>query len=140
MALTLGEHAEFRLRTDPAPSVEAPLVFVGHGLDVPEQQINDLEGLDLKGAVVVYLATTPRSLPSALQAHFGSAAERWLRYRAAGAVGTIAIANPRNVDVPWSRSSGQRLQPAMSLADPSLDEYQGQQVAITMNPAHADLL
>jgi hypothetical protein len=138
--LTLGEQANFSLRIDPAASVEAPLVFVGHGLEVPEQQINDFEGLDLKGAVVVYIAATPRSLPGALQAHFGSAAERWHMYRAAGAVGTIAIPNPRNVDVPWVRSTGQRLQPAMSLSDPSLDEYQGQQVAITMNPAHADLL
>src|SRR5262249_3920423 len=66
--------------------------------------------------------------------------ERWLMYRAAGAVGTIAIANPRNVEVPWSRSTGQRLQPEMSLADASLDEYPGQQVAITMNPEYADLL
>jgi Peptidase family M28 len=138
--LTLGEHANFSLRIDPASSVDASLVFVGRGLNVPDQQINDLEGLDLKGAVVVYVNTTPRTLPSALQAHFGSAAERWHMYREAGAVGTITIANPRNVDVPWVRSAPQRLQPAMSLADRSLDEYPGQQVAITMNPAHAALL
>jgi peptidase M28-like protein len=138
--LTLGEHANFSLRIDPAPSVDAPLVFVGSGLNIPGQPINDLEGLDLKGAVVVYVNTTPRTLPGALQAHFGSATERWHMYRDAGAVGTIAIANPKNVDVPWARSAPQRLQPAMSLADRSLDEYPGQQVAITMNPAHADLL
>jgi hypothetical protein len=138
--LTLGEHANFSLRVDPASSVNAPLVFVGEGLEVPEQQINDLAGLDLKGAVVVYINATPRTLPAPLQAHFGSAAERWHVYRAAGAVGTIEIANPRNVDVPWSRSTGQRLQPAMSLADASLDEYPGQQVAIRMNPEYADLL
>ena len=138
--LVLGEHAGFSLRIDPAPSVDAPLVFVGHGLDIPEQQISDLSGLSLKGAVVVYLAATPKSLPGALQAHFGSAAERWHMYRAAGAVGTITIANPKNVDVPWARSSPQRLQPAMSLADPALDEYQGQQIAITMNPSHANML
>jgi len=138
--LTLGEHANFSLRIDPAPSVEAPLVFVGHGLNIPEQRINDLEGLDLHGAVVVYLNATPRSLPAPLQAHFGSTAERWQVYRAAGAVGTISIANPKNVDIPWARATLQRLQPAMSLADPSLDEYPGQQVAVTMNPAHAGLL
>jgi Zn-dependent M28 family amino/carboxypeptidase len=138
--LTLGEHANFSLRIDPSASVDAPLVFVGHGLDVPEQQINDLDGLNLKGAIVVYVNATPRTLPGALQAHFGSTAERWHMYRAAGAVGTISIANPKNTDIPWSRSTGQRLQPAMSLADPLLDEYAGQQVAITMNPAYADLL
>ena len=138
--LTLGEHANFSLRVDPAASIEAPLVFVGHGLEIPEQQINDLDGLDLKGAVVVYINATPQTLPAALQAHFGSAVERWRMYRAAGAVGTISIANPKNIDVPWARSTGQRLQAAMSLADPSLNEYPGQQVAITMNPAYADLL
>jgi hypothetical protein len=138
--LTLGEHANFSLRIDPAPSVEAPLVFVGHGLDIPERQINDLDGVNLTGAVAVYLGATPRTLPGALQAHFGSAAERWHMYRAAGAVGTITIANPKSVDVPWSRSATQRLQPAMSLADSSLDDYQGQQVAITMNPAYANML
>jgi len=138
--LTLGEHANFSLRIDPAQAEEAPLVFIGHGLSIPEQHINDLEGLDLRGAVVVYINSTPRTLPAALQAHFGSSAERWQVYRAAGAVGTISIANPMNVDIPWARSATQRLQPAMSLADPSLDEYPGQQVAITMNPAHAGML
>ena len=138
--LLLGEHAGFSLRNDPAPSVDAPLVFVGHGLNIPEQKINDLEGLSLKGAVVVYIGATPRSLPGALRAHFGSAAERWRMFREAGAVGTITIANPKNVEVPWAQSSPQRLQPAMSLADPALDAYPGQQVAITMNPAHASLL
>ncbi|HET9834464.1 MAG TPA: M28 family metallopeptidase, partial [Vicinamibacterales bacterium] len=130
----------FSLRINPASSVEAPLVFVGHGLNIPEQHINDLEGLDLRGAVVVYLNTTPRTLPAALQAHFGSSAERWHMYAAAGAVGTIAVASPKNIDIPWARSTPQRLQPAMSLADPSLDEYPGQQIAVTMNPAHAGLL
>ena len=138
--LTLGEHANFSLRIDPAPAADAPLVFVGRGLNIPEQQINDLDGLNLNGAVVVYIAATPRTLPGALQAHFGSAAERWRMYHAAGAVGTIAIANPKSIEVPWSRTTSQRLQPAMSLADPALDEYPGQQVAITMNPAHANML
>jgi Zn-dependent M28 family amino/carboxypeptidase len=138
--LTLGEHANFSLRIDPAAAVEAPLVFAGRGLDLPEEGINDLADIDLKGAVVVYLSTTPRTLPGALQAHVGSAAERWRMLRAAGAIGTVTIANPRNVETAWAKTAPARLQPAMSLADPALDEYPGQQVAITMNPAHAALL
>src|SRR5947207_14135875 len=35
--LTLGEDANFNMRIDPAPSVDAPLVFVGYGLKVPDQ-------------------------------------------------------------------------------------------------------
>ncbi len=138
--LTLGEDANVSLRVDPAPSVDAPLVFVGHGLKIPDRSIDDLDGLDLRGAVVVYLNTTPRTLSGALQAHFGSTAERWQMYREAGAIGTISIANPKTVEMPWTRSTSQRLQPAMSLADSSLADYPGQQIALTMNPAHADRL
>src|SRR5204862_4976443 len=81
--LVLGEDANVSMRIDPAPSVDAPLVFVGYGLKVPEQKIDDFDGLTLKGAIVVHLAATPRSLPGPLQAHYGSAAERWKMYRAA---------------------------------------------------------
>jgi Zn-dependent M28 family amino/carboxypeptidase len=44
------------------------------------------------------------------------------------------------MDIPWARSTLARLQPAMSLADPSLNETAGQQLSVTMNPAHADRL
>jgi Zn-dependent M28 family amino/carboxypeptidase len=138
--LTLGEDANISVRVDPAASVDAPLVFVGYGLNLPEQHINDLAGLNLKGAVVVYISSTPKALPGPLQAHFGSAAERWKMYKAAGAIGTISIANPKSMDIPWARSTLARLQPAMSLTDPSLDDAPGQQISVTMNPAHADKL
>jgi hypothetical protein len=78
--------------------------------------------------------------PGPLQAHFGSAAERWQMYRAAGAVGTISIANPKTMDIPWARSTLARLHPAKALADPSLGDGAGQQLSITLNPAHADKL
>ena len=138
--LILGEDATISMRVDPAPSLEAPLVFVGYGLNIPERNINDFADLNLKGAIVVYISATPKSLPGPLQAHFGSAAERWQVYRAAGAVGTISIANPKSMDIPWARSTLARLHPAKALADPSLQDGAGQQLSITMNPAHADKL
>jgi Zn-dependent M28 family amino/carboxypeptidase len=138
--LTLGEDANISMRVEPAPSIDAPLVFVGYGLSVPERNINDLAGTSLKGAVVVYISATPKSLPGPLQAHFGSAAERWKLYKAGGAIGTVSIAHPRSMEIPWARSTLARLQPAMALADASLDDAPGQQLAVTMNPAHADKL
>ena len=138
--LTLGEDANISVRVDPAPAVEAPLVFVGYGLNIPERRINDFAGVNLDGAIVVYVSSTPKSLPGPLQAHFGSAAERWKMYKAAGAIGTISVANPKSMDIPWARSTLARLQPAMSLADAALDDAPGQQLSITMNPAHADKL
>jgi len=137
--LTLGDDATLNLRVDPASALEAPLAFVGYGLSIPERGINDFAGVNLKGAIVVYIASTPRSLPGPLQAHFGSAAERWKMYQAAGAVGTISIANPKSMDIPWARSTLARLQPSMSLAD-VLDEAPGQKLSVTMNPARAEKL
>jgi len=138
--LTLGDDANISMRVDPAPSIDAPLVFVGYGLKIPERGIDDFAGVNLEGAIVVHISATPKSLPGPLQAHFGSAGERWKMYKAAGAIGTISIANPKSMDIPWARSTLARLQPAMSLADASLTETAGQQLSVTMNPARADKL
>jgi Zn-dependent M28 family amino/carboxypeptidase len=102
--------------------------------------MDEIAGVDLRGAIAVYFSTAPDSLDAATRARFASTTERWRTLREAGAIGTITIANPRTAEIPWSRSSAQRLQPYTSPADSTLDEYRGQQVAITMNPAHAELL
>jgi len=138
--VTLGEEATFGMRIDPAPGVDAPLVFAGHGLQIPEVQHDDFAGLDVTGKVVVYLAGSPRSVPGALSAHYQSAAERWNTLKRLGAIGVIAIANPKAMDVPWERSSPNRLNPAMALADAALDDTAGQQVSIAFNPARAERL
>lgn len=139
-ALTLGEDANISMPVDPVAALEAPLVFVGYGLKIPGRSIDDFAGVNLRGAIVVHINATPPSLPGPLQAHFGSAAERWQMYRAAGAVGVIRIDNPKSMDIPWARSTLARLQPAMSLADASMDDAPGQQRSVTWNPAHADTL
>jgi hypothetical protein len=138
--LKLGEDAVLSLRGNLAPSVEAPLVFIGHGLQIPEAKYDDLAGLDLKGKVVVYLTGGPSTISSALKSHYSHRSERWTRLRNAGAIGQIEIPNPKSMDIPWERSSLARLQPSMSIADPTLNEVQGMQFSATMNPAHADKL
>ena len=54
--LTLGEDAIIGVRVDPAESVEAPLVFAGYGLVVPEARFDDFAGLDLRGKIIVTIA------------------------------------------------------------------------------------
>jgi Zn-dependent M28 family amino/carboxypeptidase len=138
--VALGDEATFGMRIDPAAAVEAPLVFAGHGLQIPEVKHDDFAGLDLKGKVVVHLAGSPRDVPSALSAHYQSAAERWSTLKRLGAIGLISIANPKAMDVPWERSSPNRLNAAMALADAALDDTAGQQVSIAFNPAKAERL
>ncbi|MGH8285136.1 MAG: M28 family peptidase, partial [Steroidobacteraceae bacterium] len=136
--LTLGEDAIFNLRGKPAPALEAPLVFAGYGLRIPSHGVDDLQGLDLKGKVVVAFLAAPTDVPGAVQAHFGSPGERWKTYRAAGAVGVAFIPNPFSMDLPWKRVALTRLEPYMALADPSFDEFRGQDVWVTVNPARAE--
>lgn len=138
--VALGDEASFGMRIEAAPEVEAPLVFAGHGLRIPEAGHDDFDGLDVKGKVVVYLAGAPRQVPGALSAHYQSAGERWQALKALGAVGTISVANPRAMDVPWERSAPNRLLPAMALADASLDDTAGQQMSVAFNPAKAERL
>src|SRR5437879_3019523 len=50
--LSFGDDAILSTRIEPAPEVNAPLVFVGNGLRIPAAGIDDFTGLDLKGKVV----------------------------------------------------------------------------------------
>ena len=67
--LVLGEDVIFSTRVDLAPEVEAPLVFVGYGLSIPEKNYDDLAGLDLKGKVAVLFSGSPAEMPGPLASH-----------------------------------------------------------------------
>jgi Zn-dependent M28 family amino/carboxypeptidase len=138
--LTLGEQAYFSTRFALAPRLDAPLVFVGYGLNIPETGYNDLAGLDLNGKVAVVLTGSPAEVPSALSAHYQARAERWKVLRAAGAIGLITIPNPASMDIPWSRMSLNRNHPSMELEGPEFEETAGVQLGVIFNPAYADLL
>ncbi len=138
--LVLGEDAMFNTRADLAPKVDAPLVFVGYGLRIPEKNYDDFSGLDLKGKVAVIITGSPSEMPSALASHYQSMAERAKALREAGAVGLISIPNPASMDIPWSRMTLARARPSMALADPSLNDSQGIKLLVVFNPADADKL
>ena len=138
--LTLGEDAFFSSRADLAPEVQAPLVFVGYGLTVPEQNYDDLADLDLNVKVAVSIGGSPSEIPGPLAAHHSSASERWKALRKSGAIGVIGIPNPASMDIPWSRMSVNRTHPSMTLADPQFDDTAGQKLAVVFNPTKAEQL
>jgi Zn-dependent M28 family amino/carboxypeptidase len=139
-AMTLGDDAIFSTRVDLASSVEAPLVFAGYGLNIPEKNYDDRAGLDLKGKVVVYLSGSPADIPSALAAHSQTARERWKALREAGAIGVITLPNPASMDIPWSRITANRTHVSMDLADAEFNDTEGEQLALMWNPARAEKL
>ena len=138
--LTLGDDAYFNTRADLAPALDAPLVFVGYGLAIPEKNYDDLAGLDLKDKVAVLFTGSPAEIPGPLASHYQSSSERWKSFRKAGAIGLISIPNPAALDIPWSRLSVNRTHPSMVLADAEFDETPGQKLYLTFNPAKAELL
>jgi Zn-dependent M28 family amino/carboxypeptidase len=137
-SLTLGEDVIMGTRAETAQEVEAPMVFVGYGLRIPEQKYDDFAGLDLKGKVAVYISGSTSDTPAALSAHYQSIAERWKALRAAGAIGMVSILNPASMDIPWSRISGNRAEPSMVLAEPGFNDTEGLQVSLLVNPASAE--
>jgi hypothetical protein len=139
-AVTLGDEAFFSMRIEHAPELEAPLVFVGYGLTVPEEGHDDLAGLDLKGKIALHFTGGPESIPGPLLAHYQSTGERWKFLEKAGALGVVAIRNPRGQDIPWERAALARFQPAMELLDPALAEASGQKIFVTFHPDRAKTL
>jgi Zn-dependent M28 family amino/carboxypeptidase len=134
--IVLGDEATFSMRIEPTPSVDAPIVFAGYGLQVPEVKHDDLAGLDLKGKIVLHLTGGPSTIPGPLLAHYQST--RWEYLKRSGAIGTLSIQNPKGQDIPWDRSKLSRFMPSLAIADPALDETVGQQVAVTINPDRAE--
>jgi hypothetical protein len=136
--IELGEEAVLSMRIAHAPRVEAPLVFVGYGLAIPEAKHDDFAGLDLQGKVVVLLTGGPPHISGPLKAHYQS--NRAAALKRAGVIGVISIQNPRGQDIPWERSKLARFRTTMALADAELSGGSDQQLAVTFNPTHAEKL
>lgn len=138
--LVLGNDAFFQLGAPAPDQLEAPLFFIGYGLHAPEAGHDDLQGLDLRGKVAVFIQGGPKVLVEPFRSHLQSTAVRWEAIRRTGALGWISIPNPRFLDLPFERIARQRLAPAMSLSDSTLDDRYGQKISILFNPASASLL
>lgn len=72
-----------------AETLEAPLVFVGFGLDAPEYGRDDYKGLDVRGKIVVALQGAPRGMPSEIGAHLNT--QKYKMAEKHGAVGLITV-------------------------------------------------
>jgi len=135
--LELGVEASLNPRAGMPPSIEAPMVFVGYGMVIPEAHYDDLAGLDLRGKIAVYVnATAPIDAPVPVKSHYSSSVERWNSLRKAGAIGVATIPNPR----PQAARSGdddldggpRPPQVSFELADRSLREFTGESIAVSL--------
>ncbi len=95
-------------------AVTAPLVFVGFGVRAPDQNHDDLVGVDLRGKIAVVLAKAPPRFPATALAHHSHARQKSRALAEAGAIGMISIPTPKDlVESPWARQIIQSRFPAM---------------------------
>jgi Zn-dependent M28 family amino/carboxypeptidase len=94
---------------DPDVTVDAELVFVGYGINAPEQKWNDYQGLDVRGKVVLMMVNDPPATVSEPDLFGGKALTyygRWTyKYEEAarqGAAGAILIHTTESASYPWN--------------------------------------
>lgn len=153
--LKLGTDAILGSRSAQAGQVDAPLVFIGYGLHLPEAKYDDFDSpeipwKELKGKVVVYINGGPADLPGPLKS-YARTAPFTKALRDAGALGAISIPTPKSMDFGWQRVASGASQPGMRLAatadgaevaakHPALADDHGTMFGATFNPAEAEKL
>ena len=153
--LVLGEDAILGARSAQLKAVDAPLVFIGYGLHLPESKYDDFNSAEvpwkeLKGKIVVFINGGPADLSGPLKSYARTAplAKALLD---AGAVGSISIPTPKSMDFGWQRVASGASQPGMRLAvapdadavaakHPALADVHSTMFSATFNPAQAEKL
>ncbi|HEY0063219.1 MAG TPA: M28 family peptidase [Telluria sp.] len=91
---------------------EAPVLFVGYGIDSPDDNWNDYEGTDVRGKVLVMMVNDPQ--PTAAEPErFGGKSLTWYgrwvyKFEEAsrkGAAGVLLIHTTESASYPWSVAS-----------------------------------
>jgi Zn-dependent M28 family amino/carboxypeptidase len=88
-------------------TIDAPIVFVGHGIDAPEYQWDDYKGVDVKGKVLLVVVNEPASDdPNFFKGKALTYYGRWTyKYEEAvrkGAVGVLIIHRTDLASYPWT--------------------------------------
>lgn len=137
--LTVGDEILFSARYPEPAQFDAPLVFVGYGLHLPEAGYDEFAGLDLKGKIAVFIGGGPANLPGNLKA-YAHTDPAFHALQAAGAVGVITIPLPSAMDFPWTRSIKLSSQPGMYLDETALRPVHGAFLQASFDPAWAGVL
>jgi len=106
----LGSEVYFANATGAAEArFDAPVVFMGYGIDAPEEQWNDYEGVDVKGKLVVVMVNDPKPTAAEPQ-RFGGRSLTWhgrwtYKFEEAarkGAAGILLIHTTESASYGWS--------------------------------------
>jgi Zn-dependent M28 family amino/carboxypeptidase len=102
----LEDYVAYNETQQPETDVDAPIVFVGYGIEAPEYKWDDYKGVDVKGKVLLMLVNEPTSddqnfFKGRALTYYG----RWVyKYEEAarkGAVGAILVHKTEMASYPW---------------------------------------
>ncbi len=153
--LTLGQDAILSARGQQPASLQAPLVFIGYGLHLPESHYDDFNSAELpfaslKGKIVVLMNGGPAELSAALKS-YARTTPLAKALADAGVLGVITVPTPKSMDFGWDRVASSASQPGMRLtpepgddavaaAHPALADLHTTMLSAQFNPAEADKL
>jgi len=130
----------FRVSGGPPPElVDAPLVFIGYGMHLPDAGHDDFAGVELRGRIAVVIAGGgPANLSGALKSH--ARAERNRLLAARGALGVIQLPTRAATEQPWASMTRLSGTPGMYPAAASARTVGSPFLNAYFNPASAERL
>jgi Zn-dependent M28 family amino/carboxypeptidase len=122
----------------PSETIDAPLVFIGYGMHLPEAGHDDFAGVDFTGKVAVVIGGGPAALSGALKSHARAERGRLLAER--GAVGLVTLGTTAQQEQTWANVARASAQPGMYPADPAMRTIATPFLSASLNPAAAERL
>lgn len=124
--------------------IEAPAIFIGHGVHAPHLGHDDLAGLDLRGKIVLSFPEAPAHFSDDMRAYYSSRAALEDAIAARGAIAWIAVPTPAfAARVPWEQIRAAAGKPSMVLVDDDgslVDGHPGLRASAVVSITAADLL
>lgn len=146
-SLILGEDGSLNARGELNGTTEAPMVFIGYGLSIPDAGWDELAGLDLRGKIAVYVnAFAPVKVTDNVKSHANTADERWAAVKRAGAIGIATLPPPTPPPptvTPQPATPGAPPpppQPVITLSDRDVQNLSGQVAALSFTARGAEKL
>lgn len=118
--------------------LEAPIVFAGYGLSMPDVGYDDFADIDVKGKIVVVLPGGPESISGARKSNARSEVAGLLARR--GALGLIQLSTPKQTEIPWARQVSGSSRASLMLSDGGLRDVSAPFLAGALNPDKAEAL
>jgi Zn-dependent M28 family amino/carboxypeptidase len=102
----LDDYVSYDQTQQPKSEIDAPIVFVGYGIQAPEYNWDDYKGTDLKGKVLLMLVNEPPSddpkfFKGKALTYYGRWTYKYEQAARMGAVGAILIHQTEMASYPW---------------------------------------